>query len=121
MTLWIELVGWIAAGLTLAAYSCRTMLPLRFTAVGANVFFASYGALAEIYPTLVLHVVLLPLNAYRLWEILNLTRRARAPGPAPDTFDWIAEVQAPERFEAGTVLFSAGQRADYLYYLVSGE
>jgi len=123
MTILIELTGWIAAAFTLTAYSCRTMLPLRISAVAANVFFATYGALAEIWPTLVLHVALLPLNGYRLWQILDLTHRARAASGAgtEDAFGWIADLQKPQSFAAGSRLFSAGDPADHIYYLVSGR
>ncbi len=121
MTLLIELTGWIAAALTFVAYSCRTMLPLRMSAVAANVFFATYGALTGIWPTLVLHLALLPLNGYRLWQIVDLTRRARAASRTGDTFGWIADLQKPQSFAAGTRLFSAGDPADHIYYLVSGR
>lgn len=36
---WIEVIGWIASGLTVATYAMNTMLPLRILAVGSSVFF----------------------------------------------------------------------------------
>ncbi|NBC97144.1 MAG: cyclic nucleotide-binding domain-containing protein [Deinococcus-Thermus bacterium] len=116
----IEACGWIAAALTLTAYSCRTMLPLRATAVGANVFFIAYGALSPVWPALVLHVLLLPLNAVRLWQILALRRRARAAPATEDAFGWITGLEAPRPYAAGARLFRSGDEADNIYYLVSG-
>lgn len=117
----IELLGWIAAGLTLAAYASRTMLPLRIAAIGANFFFISYSALAEIYPTLVLHLVLLPFNIIRLVEILRLTERVKAA--RKDGFDvsWIANLVPARKFSAGSILFRKGDAPDNIYYLVAGS
>lgn len=118
---WIDLVGWIAAALTLAAYSMRTMLPLRITAIAANVFFASYGWLTDIMPTLVLHLLLFPFNLYRLFEILRNTRRLRAARHAPADFSWLGKLTKPVDYASGTVVFSRGASPDSLYYLDRGE
>ena len=44
------------------------MLPMRVSALTANDFFVPYNAPGNFYPVLVLHLVLLPLNAKRLWD-----------------------------------------------------
>jgi len=62
----VEAVGWAAACLTFAAYAMKTMLPLCVIAIAANLCFLVYSALAQLYPTLVLHLALLPFNAFRL-------------------------------------------------------
>lgn len=118
---WIEGLGWIAAGFTLAAYSMRTMLPLRAAAIGANCFFIAYSLLAGIMPTLVLHLILLPFNGYRLWEILWLTRKARAARRGDFPLDWVVRIARPGDFADGDVLFRKGDPPDALYYLVSGK
>ena len=60
-----ELLGYAAAGLVLATFCMRDMLSLRVVAIASNIAFISYGALAEISPVLLLHVVLLPVNTQR--------------------------------------------------------
>lgn len=117
---WIELVGWIAAAFTLTAYSMRTMLPLRVAAIGANVFFIAYSALSGIYPTLVLHCILLPFNGYRLFEIFQMTKRIREARVDVVNFGWIQRVVAPRKFADKQLLFRKGDRPDNLYYIVSG-
>ena len=121
MTWWIELLGWIGAAATFSAFSLRTMLPLRSLAVTANAAFVSYGYFADLVPVLVLHAALLPLNLIRLVEILRLRRRAIATRADARAFDWIARVEKPRNFPAGTRLITAGAPADDLYYLVSGR
>ena len=119
--MWIEALGWIAAGFTLAAYSMRTMLPLRVTAIGANIFFVAYSSQAGILPTLVLHSILLPFNLFRLWEILALTRKAQSARKGEFSLDWIARMAPPRICPDGEVLFRKGDRPDALYYLAEGR
>ena len=119
--LWFEVLGWAAAALTLLAYSMRTMLPLRIVAIGANTLFIAYSALAEIYPNLLLHLVLLPFNVWRLIEILRLTRRTRAARTGEFDVGWISQLLPARPFAAGDVLFSKGDKPDNLYYLEAGR
>ena len=114
----VDILGWIAVALTLAAFSMRTMLPLRIAAIGANVFFIAYGALAEVYPNLVLHLLLLPFNLYRLSEILRMTRRVR--GARSGDFD-VAQLLPARTLTDGSTIFRKGDAPDNLYYLVSGR
>lgn len=120
MTL-VDLVGWIAAAFTLAAYSMRTMVPLRIAALGANVSFIIFGALGATLPILALHAVLLPFNTYRLWELLRGIRAARAArGQAPD-FGWLRDVATPVVYRDGTHVFCKGDPPSKLYYIDAGE
>jgi hypothetical protein len=64
----IDCFGFLASGATLYTFAQKRMLPMRVSAITANVFFIVYGALGLIYPVLILHVILLPLNVKRLRE-----------------------------------------------------
>jgi hypothetical protein len=118
---WIDALGWVAASFTLAAYSMRTMLPLRTVAIGANVFFIAYSSLAHVYPTLVLHVILLPFNIYRLMEILRMSNRVRDARSGNFDITWISQLLPAKQFNDATTLFSKGDPPDNLYYLASGQ
>lgn len=61
-----ETLGWAASALVLATFCMRGMVALRLTAIASNLAFIAYGASAGIDPVLMLHVLLLPLNALRL-------------------------------------------------------
>lgn len=118
----IEAIGWIAALFTLGAYSMRTMLPLRVFGVMANIAFAAYGALVPIYPTLVLHLVLLPFNLWRLWEILRQTRQmkaARAAGSSDLSF--LSPLLRRADVPASGYLFRKGDPAGRIYYISEGR
>jgi hypothetical protein len=73
-----DLVGWIAASLVLATFSARSMVPLRALAVGSNVAFVGYAYMAGLWPILLLHSIMLPLNAQRLRQAI-VGRTADAP------------------------------------------
>lgn len=119
--IWIELLGWAGAGLTLLAYSMRTMLPLRIVAIGANVLFIAYGSLAGIYPNLVLHLLLLPFNLYRLAEILLMTAKVRRARTGEFDTRWISQLLPAKPYPGGATIFRKGDAPDNLYYLVSGR
>jgi|SRR5579871_4674267 len=61
-----DLLGWVASLLTLITFAQSSMIPLRVTAILANVFFIAYGAIGHFLPVLTLHAILLPLNSVRL-------------------------------------------------------
>jgi hypothetical protein len=64
--------GWAACVLTLFAFVSRDMLRLRLLALAANGAFVGYALLAGLTPVLVLHLVLAPVN---LWRLMQLTAR----------------------------------------------
>jgi hypothetical protein len=89
MTDWIgtmsslEGVGYLASLLVLCTFYMKTMIPLRCVAIGSNLAFITYGYFGRLYPVLILHVLLLPLNIARLLQIHRLIRdikRAAAGG-----------------------------------------
>ena len=66
MLSWIDVLGYAASGLTLATFAQRSMVPMRILALAANVCFIGYGAMGVYLPVLILHLVLLPINLFRL-------------------------------------------------------
>jgi len=73
-----ELLGYVAAVVTLATYSMKTMIPLRISDIVANILFITFSYLAGVYPTLLVHhAVLLPVNSVRLYQMLQLVKCIR--------------------------------------------
>jgi hypothetical protein len=46
-----------------------TIVPLRAFAVASNRLFGIYGLLAHLYPVVLLHVILLPINLLKLYHL----------------------------------------------------
>ena len=67
-TLASDLLGYAAAAMVLVTFLAQTMTTLRAIAIASNVLFISYALVAWLPPVLVLHALLLPLNAWRLWQ-----------------------------------------------------
>lgn len=61
-------IGYAAAAATLMTFAQRRMLPMRLSAIAANLLFMTYGLLGAFYPVFLLHLVLLPLNLLRLHQ-----------------------------------------------------
>ena len=77
-----EWVGWLASALVLATFCMRAMVPLRLMAIASNLAFIAYGASAGIDPVLMLHVLLLPLNALRLAQARSEVAAVQSKEPA---------------------------------------
>lgn len=84
---WVETVGYAGTLFTICAYGAKYLVPLRILAIMSSISFLTYGLLAESYPLVVMEVVLLPINSFRLYELLaDRRRRAAAAGLQPQSF-----------------------------------
>ena len=62
-------VGFLAAGLVITAFCMKDILHLRIVALASNVAFLAYGVALGLIPVWLLHLVLLPVNLVRLWQV----------------------------------------------------
>ena len=120
MTL-VEAVGYLASTLVLLTFCMSTMLSLRAAAICSNVAFIIYGFGAGLYPVLILHVILLPLNIVLLVRMITLLRRAKRAAATDLSPLWMQPFMRPRHFKSGETIFTKGQHADLLYMIVSGE
>ena len=93
-----DLLGYAAAGLVLVTFWAQSMTTLRSVAIASNVMFIAYALVAWLPPVLVLHALLLPLNAWRLWQA------ARAPAQPRERIEPTLVLRAPTlaSFHAGS-------------------
>ena len=111
-----------AAALIVVSSFVKTMIPLRWLAVGGNVGFLVYGALHPSPVMVLLHGALLPINIYRAAEMARLTQRvseATAQGDLSGV--WLKPYMNSTGLKAGQTLFRAGDKADFLYFLADGR
>jgi CRP/FNR family transcriptional regulator, cyclic AMP receptor protein len=117
---WIELLGYAASASVLLTFCMSTMVPLRIVAICSNVLFASFGAFAHVYPVLVIHVLLFPINVARLVQLLRLIRGITAANFSDLSITSLLPFMTRRLLKSGQVLINKGDKADHMYYLVGG-
>lgn len=123
----IVIAGWLSAALVFSSFFMKTMVPLRMIAICSNIAFITYallglkyGVFGRVYPILVLHASLLPLNIIRLRQQKGLIRTV---GEASDdeTIRSLVPYMHTETRTAGEVLFKQGDPANRLYFIQRGQ
>jgi len=66
-----DAAGYLASGLVFAAFCMKEMVALRVVALCSNLAFIAYGLGLDLVPIWALHVILLPMNGWRLWQALR--------------------------------------------------
>ncbi len=66
---WIDLIGFSASFAVLATFCMGTMVSLRAVAILSNALFIAYGIGQHLYPVLLLHAVLLPINLLKIVQL----------------------------------------------------
>ena len=97
------------------------MVPLRVIGIASNVLFIAYGYLHPAYPVLVLHLVLLPLNFWRLRQMLSLVRDVEASNEGELDMNWIRPFTTTREMKPGEVLFRKGEPASEIIFIMSGS
>lgn len=118
---WIEAFGYLGALMTLTTFSMKTMLRLRIVGIAANLVFITYGLLGHVYPVLMLHLTLLPLNAWRLWQLLRLTRQIREVSASRLSLEWLKPFSRGRSVQRGETLFRRGDTATEVLFVLSGR
>ena len=112
----------VAGLLVIVSAFVKTMIPLRWLAVGSNVGFMVYGLVHPAPMMVVLHAVLLPVNLWRVRQMVRLTRRVTAVSHDTQQLSvWLRPYMRSRQYRAGATLFRRGDLADRLYFLAAGE
>ena len=118
---WVDFLGYAAAAAVLATFCMRTMIPLRILALVSNVLFCLYGYFDNLPPVLILHLILLPVNLYRLIQFQRLVLELELVHPSDLSIEsWLPHMRL-RRMKAGETLIRAGDKVDCIYYLLDGE
>ena len=121
MPLWVEIAGYIASILVASTFYMKTMLPLRIFAIGSNVAFMTYGYFGHLYPVLILHLFLFPLNIIRLHQIRKLIKDVRGAVEGEFSLEWLTPYMSKTSYKKGTNIFVKGDQADKMFYIHDGR
>jgi len=121
-TEWPMWFGYAAVASSIITCAMKTMIPLRVVSMTCNALFIIYGFFSGIYPTLILNLVLLPLNTVRLQQMRKLIHDVEAAASYGETsIDWLKAFMSRRKFRKGDIVFRKGDLADAMYYSVSGR
>jgi ABC-type antimicrobial peptide transport system permease subunit len=116
-----NMLALIGAIFFVATLLMRTMVPLRVTGIISDVFFIGYGVLSGTVTTLMLYILLLPINIFRLAQMLKLVKRARIAAGGDLSMDWLKPFMTRRKYGKGDVLFRKGDRANEMFFTVTGK
>lgn len=115
-----EVFGYIASVLVFATFYMKTMVPLRLVAIASNVAFIIYASVGGLTPILILHIMLLPLNAVRLLQIRAFSRQIAQAAREDFSVEALLPLMRRREIAVNDTLFRAGESADELFYVVDG-
>jgi hypothetical protein len=117
---WSDLVNSSASLFIVATASTKTMVPLRTLAIVANCFLIIFYASSHAWFPLAMQAFALPLNAWRLRQMLLLIRNVRDAIRGKPSLEWLKPFMAERHYKKGDILFAKGETADEMFYTMSG-
>ena len=98
----------------------QTMVPLRVSNMIGCAFFAGFGALAGNITTFLLYLLMVPINAFRLHQMLRLVKKARTATQGDTSMEWLKPFMTQRKFRKGNILMKKGDPADEMFLTVTG-
>jgi CRP-like cAMP-binding protein len=111
----------VGAVFFVATLLTQTMVPLRVSNMVGCAFFVGFGALAHDVKTFLLYLLLLPINAIRLRQMLNLVRKARSATRGDTSMEWLKPFMTERKYRKGDILFKKGDVANEMFLTVTGN
>ncbi len=116
-----NLFALIGAIFFVATLLTQTMVPLRVANMIGCAFFAAYGALAGAMTTLLLYLLMVPINAYRLRQMLQLVKMARGATQGDTSMEWLKPFMTQRKYRKGDVLFKKDDAANEMFMTITGK
>ena len=111
----------VGAVFFVATLLMQTMVPLRVANMAGCTFFATFGALSGNVATFVLYLLMLPINAVRLRQMLKLVKKARHATQGDMSMEWLKPFMTQRRYRRGDRLFKKGDPANEMFLTVTGK
>jgi CRP-like cAMP-binding protein len=111
----------IGAIFFVATLLTQTMVPLRVSNMIGCACFAGFGALAGNITTFLLYLLMVPINAFRLHQMLRLVRKARSATQGDISMEWLKPFMTQRKYRTGQTLFRKGDAANEMFLTVTGH
>ncbi len=110
-----------ASVFVVATLSMKTMVPLRVFAILTNLVLIATALPHQNYLVILVQTVALVLNGYRLHQMLQLVRDVKRSVSSNLSMEWLKPFMTERQCKTGDMLFYKDERADAMYYIVSGR
>jgi hypothetical protein len=114
-------LGFIGAGLMLASYLMKNMMPLRIVALAANVVLVVYASMNLAWPTMALYAAMIPINIKKVREIRKLVRAIETAKADTPLAEWLLPHMTRREAKAGDTLWQRGDVATEMVYVDKGR
>ncbi|MDB5639868.1 MAG: cyclic nucleotide-binding protein [Bradyrhizobium sp.] len=111
----------VGAVFFVATLLTQTMVPLRVANMIGCAFFAGFGALTGTVTTFLLYLLLVPINAFRLRQMLVLIKKARSATQGDTSMEWLKPFMTERKYRKGDVLFKKDDAANEMLLTVTGK
>jgi len=118
---WASLFNSVGSLMIVATASTKTMVPLRILAIIANCFLIVFYTVSHEWVPFALQAVALPLNGYRLYQMIGLIRSVRDAIRGNASMEWLKPFMAKRHFRKGDILFAKGEEAHEMFCTVTGR
>jgi Cyclic nucleotide-binding domain len=118
---WTDLFSSAGSLFIVATASSKTMVPLRILAIVANCFLIAVYAGVHQWVPLAFQIMALPLNGWRLYQMILLIRNVRDAIRGNTSMDWLKPFMISRHFRKGDILFAKGETAAEMFCPVSGR
>src|SRR6202048_2503237 len=116
-----NLFALIGAVFFVATLLTQTMVPLRVANMIGCTFFVAFGALSGNVATFLMYLLLLPINAVRLRQMLNLIKKARITTEGDTSMEWLKPFMTERKYRRGDRLFKKDDAATEMFLTVTGK
>ena len=118
---WVEGLGWVGAALAVGSAAMKTIIPLRCLGIAMNVISLVCSAATLNLPVILTNVILLPLNSYRLVQMIRLVGKVKRAASSDLSMDWLKPFMTRRKAKAGEVWFAKGDVAECMFYTLIGR
>ncbi len=122
-------IGILGGAFYVASQFQKAMISLRVLALASNVLYLIYSPLHTdfemtqliVMPTFLVNLILLPINAKRLIEIIRLIKQIEQATVESPVTEWLLPHMHLRKHKAGEVLFRKGDKANEMMYVAIGK
>jgi hypothetical protein len=116
-----DLFSSVGSLFVVATASTKTMIPLRILGIAANCFLITFYFVSGAWLPMALQCIALPLNGYRLHQMILLIKNVRGAVRGNTSMDWLKPFMKKRHCKKGDIMFAKGEVADEMFCTVTGR